>query len=156
MEENTKKKISRRDAMKLLAAAVGAATVANLPSEWNQPALAASELPEHARQSVITSIRAGADQLLNACHVNLTSTACISPAKSGVVLRYTISVTGGTKVATPVSSTRTTDASGCVSLDITGTGLYLGSLSVTWTFDDPADGSGSATQMFNTHPEWGC
>lgn len=51
MAEETEKKLSRRDAMKVLGAAIGATALAALPSEWNKPAVAASELPEHAQQS---------------------------------------------------------------------------------------------------------
>ncbi len=45
------KKISRRDAMKLLGAAIGGAALSTLPSKWNTPELAAGVLPAHARQS---------------------------------------------------------------------------------------------------------
>ena len=45
------KKISRRDAMKLLGAAIGGAVLSTLPSKWNTPELAAGVLPAHARQS---------------------------------------------------------------------------------------------------------
>ena len=51
MAEETEKKLSRRDAMKVLGAAIGATALAVLPSEWDKPALAASELPKHAQQS---------------------------------------------------------------------------------------------------------
>jgi hypothetical protein len=49
----TEKKISRRDAMKMLGVAVGAATLSTLPSKWNTPELAAGVLPAHARQSAV-------------------------------------------------------------------------------------------------------
>lgn len=64
----TEKKISRRDAMKLLGAAVGAVALANLPSKWNTPELAAGVLPAHARQS-------GAPILLSNVALNKTATA---------------------------------------------------------------------------------
>jgi hypothetical protein len=47
----TEKKISRRDAMKMLGVAVGAAALSTLPSKWNTPELVAGVLPAHARQS---------------------------------------------------------------------------------------------------------
>jgi len=56
MENTPQKIISRRDAMKLLTAAVGATALTSLPSEWSKPALAASELPEHARQSLCYAV----------------------------------------------------------------------------------------------------
>jgi hypothetical protein len=55
----TEKKISRRDAMKLLGAAIGAAALSTLPSKWSTPELAAGVLPAHARQSKVTSIDDG-------------------------------------------------------------------------------------------------
>ena len=47
----TEKKISRRDAIKLLGAAVGATALANLPSKWNKPELVSGVLPAHAQTS---------------------------------------------------------------------------------------------------------
>jgi hypothetical protein len=48
----TEKKLSRRDAMKILGAAIGAAALADLPSKWDKPELLSGVLPAHARQSV--------------------------------------------------------------------------------------------------------
>lgn len=47
------KKLSRRDAIKLLGAAVGAATLANLPTKWSKPSLVSGVLPAHAQTSVL-------------------------------------------------------------------------------------------------------
>ncbi len=44
-------KISRRDAIKVLGAAAGASLLANLPSKWSKPELAAGVLPAHAQTS---------------------------------------------------------------------------------------------------------
>ena len=46
------KKLSRRDAIKLLGAAAGAAALANLPSKWSKPELVSGVLPAHAQSSV--------------------------------------------------------------------------------------------------------
>jgi len=54
----TEKKISRRDAMKILGAAIGAAALANLPSKWDKPELAQGVLPAHAQQSVAVAVAA--------------------------------------------------------------------------------------------------
>jgi len=51
MTEPTDKNLSRRDALKVLSAALGATALTALPLEWSKPALAVGELPEHARQS---------------------------------------------------------------------------------------------------------
>lgn len=45
------KKISRRDAIKLLGAALGATALANLPKKWNKPELAGGIMPAHAQTS---------------------------------------------------------------------------------------------------------
>ena len=45
------KKLSRRDAIKLLGAAAGAAALANLPSKWSKPELVSGVLPAHAQTS---------------------------------------------------------------------------------------------------------
>ena len=45
------KKLSRRDAIKLLGAAAGAVALANLPSKWSKPELVSGVLPAHAQTS---------------------------------------------------------------------------------------------------------
>ena len=45
------KKISRREAIKLLGAAAGASVLANLPSKWSKPELTGGVLPAHAQVS---------------------------------------------------------------------------------------------------------
>ncbi len=61
----TVKKISRRDAMKLLGAAIGAAALSTLPSKWNTPELVAGVLPAHARQSKMTQETLPSNQSVN-------------------------------------------------------------------------------------------
>lgn len=46
------KKLSRRDAIKLLGAAAGASVLVNLPSKWSTPELASGVLPAHAQTSL--------------------------------------------------------------------------------------------------------
>ncbi len=45
------KKVSRRNALKILAAAAGATTLANIPGQWIKPVLRAGVLPAHAQTS---------------------------------------------------------------------------------------------------------
>jgi hypothetical protein len=47
----TTKKLSRRDALKVLGAAAGATALANLPAKWTTPKLEAGVLPAHAQSS---------------------------------------------------------------------------------------------------------
>ena len=47
------KKLSRRDAIKLLGAAAGATALANLPSKWSKPELVNGVMPAHAQTSAL-------------------------------------------------------------------------------------------------------
>jgi len=47
----TKKKLNRRDAIKLIGAAAGASALANLPAKWSKPFLTGGVLPAHAQTS---------------------------------------------------------------------------------------------------------
>jgi hypothetical protein len=51
MTDPNQKQLSRRDAIKLLGAAAGASVLANLPTKWTTPQLAAGVLPAHAQTS---------------------------------------------------------------------------------------------------------
>ena len=45
------KKLSRRDAIKLIGATAGASALANIPSKWSKPTLAGGMIPAHAQTS---------------------------------------------------------------------------------------------------------
>ena len=51
MSEEKKNNLSRRDALKVLGAAVGATLLANLPQKWSAPELVSGVLPAHAQTS---------------------------------------------------------------------------------------------------------
>ena len=53
MEENKKIILTRRDALKALAAITGAATLANLPGKWEIPLIEVGALPAHAACSIV-------------------------------------------------------------------------------------------------------
>ena len=150
------KKLSRRDAIKILAAATGAGVLANIPSKWTKPGMEFGVLPAHAQGSVpIHTLAAGADNLqANFCWP-FTSTVTITPSTEGIVLRYDI-VTGGIVTIispNPLSGTLPTDAAGMASLEITVNNMAFGNgdtVTVTWSFEDPADGSGSDEQIFTS------
>jgi hypothetical protein len=162
------KKISRRDAMKILGVAAGAAAFSTLPSKWNTPELAAGVLPAHARQSVIGhSIQSALfDQSIPASLASICfpfgSTATIKPAVAGILLRYTITsdtvgILSPVVVTVPpvpaiLSGQVATNASGQAT--ISNVSVDMGSLTpgltetvtVTWSFVNPSDGSGSSSQ----------
>jgi len=148
MGNKPSKEISRRDAIKILAAVAGATALVNLPDKWTKPGMEVGVLPAHAQTS-LASIVAGPSLVAGGCRSTVTSTATISPPRLGVVLRYNITVGGGVSVSVPLTDTRTTDAGGVATLlmDIAfGAGDPV---IVTWTFENPADGSGSAAQVFS-------
>src|SRR5688572_3340932 len=93
------KKISRRDAIKLLGAVTGATVLANLPSKWKTPEIVRGILPAHAQTSLVLHTLA--------CDVfqgnipepdgdQYTSGVTISPATSGIVMRWTLSLNNAT------------------------------------------------------------
>lgn len=151
------KKLSRRDAMKVLGAALGAATLANLPSKWSKPEIAVGALPAHAQASAISAtsvITCAPDWPTLAGVYPLTSswifTANILPARNGVSLQYQISATPGqfTQTNPPgITGTVTTGASGQASINVQGTvnGAPC-TIQVMFSFLNPADGKGSCTQ----------
>jgi len=47
----TNKKLSRREAIKIVGAAAGASLLANLPSKWSKPKLTGASMPAHAQTS---------------------------------------------------------------------------------------------------------
>ena len=51
MSNISNQKITRRDAIKLLGASVGAGVLANLPAKWTTPELSGGNLPAHAQTS---------------------------------------------------------------------------------------------------------
>lgn len=155
MVDPSTKKISRRDAMKILIAVAGGTALANIPSKWTKPGLAVGVLPAHAQTSSGASILAGvSDPAANFCF-DLISTAIISPPLSGIVLHYVIATTGTVTISSPaLTGTMTTDASGGVSLNITiNTGLPFNTgatVTVTWSFENASDGIGSSSQVFTS------
>jgi len=152
----TDKKISRRDAMKVLGAAIGATALANLPSKWNTPELAQGVLPAHARQSNVVgrTLVAGVDDpAANFCWP-VISTVAITLPTAGILLRYVVTTSAGVIIDSPIPPTGTvaTDAAGNASLVVDiNQNNSLGqpvTVTVTWSFENPGDGSGVDSQVF--------
>jgi hypothetical protein len=146
MSEN---KLSRRDAMKLLGAAVGAAALSTLPSKWNTPELAAGVLPAHARQSgaiiVGTHTFAAATHAGNGTHPNASagSFPAITPNDPDISRSFSISTTGSLTITSALTGfiVPPTDPP---SILIDYTGAVAGdTIVVTWTFTNASDGSGT-------------
>lgn len=148
------KEISRRDAIKILAAVAGAAALANIPDKWTKPGMEVGVLPAHAQTSTgLYSLAVGAsDSNANFCF-DLTSTVTISPATPGILMRYVITLSPGVALNSPAALTDTvaTDASGIAQLIINVNTFSAGdTITVTWTFENTSDGTDSGSQVFTT------
>lgn len=164
-------KFSRRDALKVLAAATGAAAIANLPPAWSKPEVQAGVLPVHAQTSVLhvlsTPIPAEEVDLGQSyCYDGMIVrfTAVITPATPGIPLQYALTYTasgapGSITNPLPTTGTVNTNGSGQASVDVTvlpdspffGT---TGTLAVVWSFVNPADGTNTAPDSYEI--EIGC
>jgi hypothetical protein len=148
MTKTSPKKLSRRDAMKILAAAAGATTLANLPTQWSKPGLEVGVLPVHAQTSlaptaqstqtpqpsqtppptrtptpapILHTLAAGADQTVSLCFpTDISTTVIISPTDPGISMRYVITPSAGVTIFVPavLAGTVPTDATGTASLTI--------------------------------------
>jgi hypothetical protein len=155
MDNKPSKEISRRDAMKVLAAVAGAAALANLPSKWSTPELATGVLPAHAQTSnplPLYSLAAGADEPESNFCQDLTSTVTITPPASGINLRYVITPSAGVTINSPaLTATALTDASGMVTLPISVGSFGLDdTVTVTWSFVNASDGTNTDGQVFTS------
>lgn len=156
MADKGQKIISRRDAMKVLAAAAGATALANLPRKWDTPDLEIGVLPAHAQTSpgLYMLVVGQSDLNANFCF-SLVSTAVISPVATGIPLHYAIALSPGLAITAPAASTGTvsTDGTGTASLsiDVDINTFNVGStVNVTWSFENPSDGTNSGIQFFTS------
>lgn len=165
------KKLSRRDAIKLLGAAAGATVLANLPSKWSTPELASGVLPVHAQTSFAYpyAFRSCGDFLFDYGGIALNGVVSwdfpvvIAPSDSGIELDYSISLTIASGSATLLSASNgtvsTIDGTVSIPVDLQITGfnwhadagaiLSLGRVLVTWVFRDPSLGGGNCTRQIN-------
>lgn len=164
MTDQKSKTLSRRDTIKVLAAAVGAGALANLPGKWTKPGLDFGVLPAHAQTSqTVHTLVAGADaQIENNVEqppITINSTVQITPPASGILMRYSIvlnepqGAVHPTIIDDPLDSTGTipTDNSGLATLPITYSNVWFNStITVTWSFENPSDGTGTDDQVFST------
>ena len=89
MTNQPQSKLSRRDALKILAAATGAVALANIPGKWKKPELAAGVLPAHAQTSVLATLPTV---------VTTSITPSISPANGTALFDGNVTADGGSPV----------------------------------------------------------
>ena len=161
MTNLARKKLSRRDAIKILVAATGATVL--VPSKWSTPRTTSGVLPVHAQTStspVLHTLACGADILLDiTCDVpapSRTSTVTINPPDAGIPMNYQITTSPTITVSSPALSGQVNTVGGVASLNVlfsnndnNGTPHFC---RVEWSFADSAQGSGICTQEFT----WYC
>lgn len=165
MTDQNDLRLTRRNMIKIVSAGAGAVALANLPAKWAKPVVKMGLLPVHAQSTTPTPppttyvVTAGDDDTnANFCWP-LDSTATINPGDAGITLTYSISASPGLTITSPASLTGTVDTTtgGAATLNIefTYTMGVAGNISVTWGFDNPADGTNTDVQSFSTL-EIGC
>ena len=140
---------TRREALKLIAAASGALGLASIPAEWTKPELRFGVLPAYAQTSPTTT-----SLLTLNCSVTPgffdagsceTFTAQVSPAVAGVSIVLELYI--GDPLALFASSTVTTDSSGAASAPFTLPSA--GALEFRASFVDPTVGTGTCSETAN-------
>lgn len=164
MSNQKSTKVSRRDTIKILAAAAGAGALANFPSKWTKPGMDFGLLPAHAQTSqILHSLQAGEDAMIDSNvgqpPITINSTVQITPPDSGIVMRYSVVLEGSTGASSPAGIDSPNPLTGTVVTNGEGTGILpitysevgaSASIIVTWTFEDPNDGTGTDDQVFKT------
>ena len=131
------KKLSRRDAIKLIGAAAGASVLASLPTKWMKPEITTGVLPVHAQTSwpysfVACDPSSGEDTIISG-----TLHAQITPAVAGISLNLAITNNTGVSVSLNPSGTYQTDGSGQAnSSSYQLAGASPQSITFEWTFVD--------------------
>jgi hypothetical protein len=117
-QKETTKKISRRDALKLLGAAIGASIVANLPAKWVKPESISGVLPVHAQTSLPVTSTTTATPTVTATNNPLTSTN--TPTSTPTPTQTLTSTSTSTPTQT-LTSTSTSTATATPALPIVQT-----------------------------------
>lgn len=150
MTAPTRKKISRRDAIKLIGAVTGATVLANLPSKWSTPEIAKGVLPAHAQTSQVGLV-CNTYHLVDAYGLRpFLIGVVLVPDQAGIVLNWSVVLTGGANFVDPTEPT-----SGTALTRGAGASYYGGNVNtpggsgwiVTWSYNNPSDGSGTCNQV---------
>ncbi len=158
MTEENEIKLSRRDALKVLGTVIGATALTGLTPEWTKPALAAGELPSQGRLSAAPHTLScdvddeDLESNVEKAPITVTSGVTITLATSGILMQYIVSFSsddGSIISPNPLSGTATTNAAGYAKVDVEYKDFSNGDgFTVTWSFDDSDDGTGTCEQTF--------
>jgi hypothetical protein len=153
LDKTTSKKLSRRDAIKVLGAATGAVVLANLPTKWSKPELISGVLPAHAQTSTSLPFAMAGCGVAGTLCADTNSLVTITPAASGIPMRYLVipSNPGGT-IINPAALTGVipTDGSGVADLylQINFSTFNIGdTFTINWSFENSSDGTGTCQQV---------
>ena len=167
MTEKQNKKLSRRDAIKLLGAAAGAAALANLPSKWSKPELVSGVLPAHAQSTSLGLSILSCDLTLVVGSGVWSSSPTVGPLPLpfSIPMKFTLTfvnmhfasgsdpqspnpyVNNWNLDPTTGQTVFVNNSNGLLPGDIVvDSGAVSGSLTVLWEFLDPSHGSGSCSQ----------
>jgi hypothetical protein len=152
MGNKPSKEISRRDAIKILAAVAGAATLVNLPDKWTKPGMEVGVLPAHAQTSV-ASIACGVDADISPASSldTVTSSVTIIPARAGVQMHFNAVCSNVLNLDFPQSGDVATNALGVATVALTVGCIVAGeTIQATWSFVNPADGIGNCLQTLTS------
>ncbi len=171
MTEPKPKKLSRRDAIKVIGAVAGASVLANLPSKWTKPELATGVLPAHAQTS-------SSGLTILSCNLSLdiftgvwSSSPVVGPLpipSISIPMLFTIKFVNthfasGSDPQSPnpyINSWNLDPSTGTVlyansanpvlpGLMAADAGATGGSVSILWEFGNPSQGSGTCSQTLN-------
>jgi len=154
---SNQKKITRREAIKVLGAAAGASLLANIPAKWSKPELTGGALPAHAQTSIVYTLlcddpvqlelEPDSDSYLSGVTVNPVPNPSIN-------MRWTLTLINVTldNGADPTTGLVPTDGSGYASIltppvTVVNAAQTSG-VTVTWSFENLPNNSDTCDQTF--------
>lgn len=154
MTDNSKRTLSRRDALKIIAAA-GTVALMAAPDKWAKPIVQLGALPAHAQTSISLALTCPPDtqplDITTAGSFSPVASVQVSPATSNVSMTYAITLVNSILNTPSANGTVLTDGSGVASLnniDVLPDGTN-GSITVTWSFTNPAVGTGTCDTTYS-------
>ena len=140
------KKLSRRDAFKILGATLGATVLANLPSKWSKPEVISGVLPAHAQATCGPLTFLGSGSIVNVGqNGTYAPSVTISSPTANISLNLSASSISGGAISPVVGpiGTYLTNAGGTATAAPAipySFGILDGTITFTWSFVNASDG----------------